>query len=23
MLWQCPSCQSWGTTKPIQGLEGE
>ncbi|WP_299198452.1 lipopolysaccharide assembly protein LapB [uncultured Amphritea sp.] len=21
--WQCPSCQSWGTTKPIQGLEGE
>lgn len=23
LLWQCPSCQSWGTTKPIQGLEGE
>ncbi|GGK74271.1 lipopolysaccharide assembly protein LapB [Amphritea balenae] len=21
--WQCPTCQSWGTTKPIQGLEGE
>lgn len=21
--WQCPSCQSWGTTKPIHGLEGE
>ena len=23
LLWQCPSCKSWGTTKPIQGLEGE
>lgn len=21
--WQCPSCQSWGSTKPILGLEGE
>ncbi|MBY4676020.1 lipopolysaccharide assembly protein LapB [Marinobacterium arenosum] len=21
--WQCPSCQKWGVTKPIQGLEGE
>lgn len=21
--WQCPSCQTWGGTKPIQGLEGE
>lgn len=21
--WQCPSCKSWGTIKPIQGLEGE
>jgi lipopolysaccharide biosynthesis regulator YciM len=21
--WQCPSCKRWGTTKPIQGLEGE
>lgn len=21
--WQCPRCQSWGTTKPITGLEGE
>jgi lipopolysaccharide biosynthesis regulator YciM len=21
--WQCPSCQNWGTVKPIQGLEGE
>ncbi|MDO6562763.1 lipopolysaccharide assembly protein LapB [Amphritea sp. 1_MG-2023] len=21
--WQCPSCQNWGTTKPIHGLEGE
>ncbi|MEH6576485.1 MAG: lipopolysaccharide assembly protein LapB [Amphritea sp.] len=21
--WQCPSCQTWGCTKPIQGLEGE
>jgi len=23
LSWQCPSCKSWGTTKPIQGLEGE
>lgn len=23
LLWQCPSCKQWGTTKPIQGLEGE
>lgn len=23
LLWQCPSCKHWGTTKPIQGLEGE
>ena len=21
--WQCPTCKSWGTVKPIQGLEGE
>lgn len=21
--WQCPSCRSWGTTKPITGIEGE
>lgn len=21
--WQCPSCKKWGSTKPIQGLEGE
>ncbi|WP_238377051.1 lipopolysaccharide assembly protein LapB [Neptunomonas antarctica] len=23
LVWQCPSCKTWGTTKPIQGLEGE
>ncbi|TDX30224.1 lipopolysaccharide biosynthesis regulator YciM [Modicisalibacter xianhensis] len=23
LLWQCPSCRHWGTTKPITGLEGE
>ncbi|MFW1677533.1 lipopolysaccharide assembly protein LapB [Pontibacter sp. JAM-7] len=23
LLWHCPSCKQWGTTKPIQGLEGE
>lgn len=23
MHWQCPSCQQWGSTKPIYGLEGE
>ena len=21
--WQCPRCRSWGTTKPITGIEGE
>ena len=21
--WQCPSCRSWGTTRPITGIEGE
>lgn len=21
--WQCPSCRSWGTTKPITGIKGE
>jgi lipopolysaccharide biosynthesis regulator YciM len=21
--WQCPSCKSWSTIKPIQGIEGE
>ncbi|SEL45620.1 lipopolysaccharide assembly protein LapB [Halomonas daqiaonensis] len=21
--WQCPRCRSWGTTKPINGIEGE
>ncbi|RDL43434.1 lipopolysaccharide assembly protein LapB [Marinomonas piezotolerans] len=21
--WQCPSCKSWGSVKPIHGLEGE
>lgn len=23
LSWQCPSCKQWGTTRPIQGLEGE
>ncbi|QFT85389.1 tetratricopeptide repeat protein [Halomonas sp. THAF12] len=23
LLWQCPRCRSWGTTKPITGIEGE
>lgn len=23
LYWHCPSCKSWGTHKPIQGLEGE
>ncbi len=23
LYWQCPTCRSWGTVKPIQGLEGE
>ncbi len=21
--WQCPGCKSWGTVKPIQGVEGD
>lgn len=21
--WQCPGCKSWGTVKPIHGIEGE
>ncbi len=21
--WQCPTCKSWGTVRPIRGLEGE
>ncbi|MCV6590747.1 MAG: lipopolysaccharide assembly protein LapB [Marinobacterium sp.] len=21
--WHCPSCKKWGSTRPIQGLEGE
>lgn len=21
--WQCPSCRTWGTTKPITGIDGE
>ncbi len=21
--WHCPTCKRWGTTRPIQGLEGE
>jgi lipopolysaccharide assembly protein B len=21
--WQCPSCKSWSTVKPIHGIEGE
>lgn len=21
--WQCPTCKTWGSTRPIQGLEGE
>ena len=21
--WRCPSCRSWGTTRPITGIEGE
>lgn len=21
--WQCPGCRSWGTVKPIHGIEGE
>ncbi|RCU52812.1 lipopolysaccharide assembly protein LapB [Corallincola holothuriorum] len=23
LLWQCPSCKSWGRIKPIRGLDGE
>ncbi len=23
LYWQCPSCKSWSSTKPIQGIEGE
>ncbi|MGF1690683.1 lipopolysaccharide assembly protein LapB [Photobacterium kagoshimensis] len=23
LYWQCPSCKSWGTVKPIRGLDGE
>lgn len=23
LVWQCPSCKKWESTKPIQGLEGE
>lgn len=23
LYWQCPSCKSWSTTKPIFGLDGE
>lgn len=23
IYWQCPSCKSWGTVKPIRGLDGE
>ncbi len=23
LYWQCPSCRHWGSTGPIQGLEGE
>ncbi|MCA1768736.1 MAG: lipopolysaccharide assembly protein LapB, partial [Halomonas sp.] len=23
LRWQCPRCRSWGTTKPITGIEGE
>lgn len=23
MHWQCPSCRSWGSTRPITGIEGE
>lgn len=22
LLWQCPSCKSWETIKPVQGIEG-
>lgn len=23
LFWQCPTCRSWGSVKPIQGIEGE
>lgn len=23
LFWHCPSCKSWGTIKPIRGLDGE
>ncbi|CAG9001570.1 MAG: Lipopolysaccharide assembly protein B [Candidatus Celerinatantimonas neptuna] len=23
MYWHCPSCKSWGTIKPVRGLDGE
>ena len=23
MFWHCPSCKSWSSIKPIQGIEGE
>jgi len=23
LFWQCPGCKSWGSVKPIQGIEGE
>ena len=23
LQWQCPSCKSWGQTKPVRGLDGE
>ncbi|WP_434359794.1 lipopolysaccharide assembly protein LapB [Parasalinivibrio latis] len=23
LYWHCPSCKSWGTIKPIRGLDGE
>jgi len=23
LYWQCPSCKTWGSTKPIKGLDGE
>ncbi len=23
LVWQCPSCKKWGSSRPIQGLEGE
>ncbi|WP_444994175.1 lipopolysaccharide assembly protein LapB [Aliikangiella sp. IMCC44359] len=23
LFWQCPGCKTWGSVKPIQGIEGE